>query len=380
MKFFPLLLANLLRKKIRTVLTVGSFAVALFLFGLLAIVRGAFNQEGEGAGTDRLVVLNRVSMIQPLPIAYRERLLRIPGVKLVTGQSWFGGVYQDERNFFAQYATDDGTFRAMFPEYVISDPQWQAYVADREGALVGAALARRFNWKIGDRIPLKGTIYGGSWEFNLRAIYQGRRPQDDTSSFFFHHKYLDEREAPYWKGLVGYYEVQVANPDDAGRIVQQIDEEFANSPWETRTSTEKTFLASFMRQVGNISFLIRSIGAVVFFTLLLVSGNTMATAVRERVRELAVLKAIGFSDRFVLDLVLAEALWVAILGGAVGLALAKWISLKGLSVGGILTVFYLSPLAIAAGIGLTVLVGMTAGLWPALSAMRLNIVNSLRKV
>jgi putative ABC transport system permease protein len=380
MKYFPLILSNLFRKKIRTLLTVGSFAVALFLFGLLAVVHGAFNQGVEVAGADRLVVINKVSIIQPLPISYKERLLRTPGVKEVTHANWFGGVYQDERNFFAQMAVDDETFRPMYPEYVIPDDQWQAYMSDREGAIVGADLAKRFKWKLGDRIPLKGTIFQGTWEFNIRAIYQGKRVQDDTTQFWFHYKYLEERQNPYWKGLVGWYTVKVANPDDSVRVAKQIDETFSNSPWETKTDTEKAFAASWVKQAGNISFLIMSIGAVVFFTLLLVTGNTMAIAVRERVRELAVLKAVGFSDVFVLGLVLAESLVIAAVGGAIGLALAKLLTLNGDPTHGMLPFFYLAPQTAVVGIAVALTVGVVSGIFPALSAMRLNVVNALRSV
>jgi len=380
MKYRRLIIANLFRKKIRTILTIGSFAVALFLFGLLAVVRGAFNQGVDVAGVDRLVVINKVSIIQPLPISYQERLLRIPGVKAVTHQNWFGGVYQDERNFFAQMANDDETFRAMFPEYVIPDDQWQAYMADREGAIVGADLAKRFNWKLGDRIPIKGTIFAGTWDFNLRGIYQGKRVQDDTNQFWFHYKYLEERENPYWKGLIGWYTVKVDNPDDSAKVAKQIDETFANSPWETKTDTEKAFAASFAKQAGNIQLLIMSIGAVVFFTLLLVTGNTMAIAVRERVRELAVLKAVGFSDVFVLFLVLAESLLVAAIGGALGLGLAKLLTLNGDPTHGMLPFFHLGAESVVAGIAMALAVGIAAGILPALSAMKLNVVDALRRV
>ena len=380
MKYRRLIIANLFRKKIRTILTIGSFAVALFLFGLLAVVRGAFNQGVDVAGVDRLVVINKVSIIQPLPISYQERLLRIPGVKAVTHQNWFGGVYQDERNFFAQMANDDETFRAMFPEYVIPDDQWQAYMADREGAIVGADLAKRFNWKLGDRIPIKGTIFAGTWDFNLRGIYQGKRVQDDTNQFWFHYKYLEERENPYWKGLIGWYTVKVDNPDDSAKVAKQIDETFANSPWETKTDTEKAFAASFAKQAGNIQLLIMSIGAVVFFTLLLVTGNTMAIAVRERVRELAVLKAVGFSDVFVLFLVLAESLLVAAIGGALGLGLAKLLTLNGDPTHGMLPFFHLGAESVVAGIAMALAVGVDAGILPALSAMKLNVVDALRRV
>lgn len=380
MKYAGLLFSSLFRKKIRTVLTIGSFAVALFLFGLLAVVRGAFNQGVDIAGADRLVVINRVSIIQPLPISYQERLLRIPGVKQVTHANWFGGVYQDERNFFAQMAIADDTFRSMFPEYVIPDDQWQAYMGDRQGAIVGAGLAKRFGWKLGDRIPIKGTIFQGTWDFNIRAIYQGQRREDDTTQFWFHYKYLEERENPYWKGLIGWYTVRVSNPDDSVRVAKAIDNTFANSPWETKTDTEKSFAASWVKQAGNIQFLILSIGGIVFFTLLLVTGNTMAIAVRERVRDLAVLKAVGFSDSFVLWLVLAESLTVAVIGGAIGLGLAKLLTLNGDPTHGMLPFFYLPLSAVLVGIAAALAVGMAAGLLPAFSAMRLNVVNALRRV
>jgi len=379
MKYRHLILANLFRKKIRTSLTAGSFAAALFLFGILAVVRGAFHQGVEVAGADRLVVVNKVSIIQPLPLSYRDRLLRIPGVTQATFANWFGGVYQDERNFFPQFAIDREHYRQMFPEFVISDDQWQAFLADREGAIVGEALAKRFKWKVGERIPINGTIFPGTWEFNIRGIYRGKRPEDDTTQFWFRWDYLDER-TPFRKGLVGWYMVRIANPDDAVRIVKAIDAEFANSPWETKTDTERAFAASWVKQMGNIEFLILTIGGVVFFTLLLVSGNTMAIAVRERVRELAVLKAVGFSDRFVLILVMAETLVVAAVGGGVGLVLAKLFTLRGDPTGGLLPFFYLPPDAVVLGFGLAAAVGLLSGILPALTAMRLRVVDALRRV
>ena len=379
MKYLPLLIANLLRKKIRTTLTVGSFAVALFLFGILAVVRGAFSQGVEVAGADRLVVINKVSLIQPLPLSYKDRLLQIPGVSAVTFANWFGGVYQDERNFFPQFAVDGPTYRAMFPEFSISEEQWQAFTDDREGCVVGVSLAERFGWKIGDRIPIRGTIYPGNWEFNIRAIYEGTRPQDDTSGFWFHWEYLNERN-PYAKGYVGWYTVRIANPDDAVRVASASDQEFANSPFETKTETEKAFAASFVKQMGNIELLILSIGSVVFITLLLVSGNTTAIAIRERVRELAVLKAVGFSDAFVQRLVLAESLVVAVVGGGLGLALAKLFTLQGDPSGGLLPFFYLPPDAIVAGLALAIAIGVVSGAWPAYRARGLRVVDALRRV
>jgi putative ABC transport system permease protein len=267
----------------------------------------------------------------------------------------------------------------MFPEFVISDEEWQAFRGDREGCIVGAALAERFHWKLGDRIPIKGTIFPGTWEFNIRGIYHGRRRQDDTTQFWFRWDYLDERTA-YRKGFVGWYTVRVANPDDAVRLVRAIDEEFVNSPWETKTDTEKSFAASFVKQMGNIELLILTIGSVVFCTLLLVTGNTMAIAVRERVRELAVLKAIGYPDGFVLILVLAETLVVAAVGGGLGLLLAKLFTLRGDPTHGLLPFFYLPPQAIGLGFLLAMAVGLAAGLLPALAAMRLRVVEALRRV
>jgi putative ABC transport system permease protein len=378
-KYLHLVLSNLFRKKTRTALTAGSFAVALFLFGILAVVDGAFQQGVDVAGVDRLVVLNRVSLIQPLPLAYRDRLGRIPGVTQVTFANWFGGVYQDERNFFPQFAIDRENYLKMFPEFVVPNDQWQAFLTDKEGAIVGESLAERFKWKIGDRIPVKGTIFPGNWEFNIRGIYRGRRAQDDTTQFWFRWDYLDERKA-FGKGMVGWYTVRIANPDDAVRLVKAIDDHFANSPAETKTDTEKAFAASFVKQMGNIQLLIMSVGSVVFFTLLLVTGNTMAIAVRERTRELAVLKAVGFTDRFVLGLVIAETMVVAAVGGGVGLGLAKLFTLGGDPTGGLLPFFYLPPDSIAVGLGLALAVGFAAGILPALAASRLRVVDALRRV
>ena len=379
MKYARLVVANLFRKKTRTTLTVGSFAVALFLFGLLMVVHGAFSQGVSVAGADRLVVVNRVSLIQPLPLAYRDRLLRIPGVSQVTFANWFGGVYQDERNFFPQFAVDTQGYRQMFPEFVVDDGEWTAFLGDKEGAIVGEGLAERFKWKMGDRIPVRGTIYPGTWEFNIRGIYHGQRVQDDVTQFWFCWDYLDERTLGR-KGIVGWYTVRIGNPEEATGIAKAIDERFANSPFETRTDTEKAFAAGFVKQMGNIQLLMMSVGSVVFFTLLLVTGNTMAIAVRERTRELAVLKTIGFSDAFVLVMVIAETMVVAAVGGGAGLGLTKLLTLRGDPTGGLLPFFHLSGEAIVLGFALALAVGLVAGFLPALSAGRLRVADALRRV
>src|SRR5712672_436426 len=379
MKFLPLVIANLFRKKIRTALTIGSFTVALFLFGLLVIVRGAFSQGVDIAGADRLVIINKTSLIQPLPLSYRDRLLRIPGIKQVTFQNWFGGVYQDEKNFFPQFAIDIDNQRAMYPEFVVPEDQWKAFVGDRQGAIVGQSLADRFGWKAGDRIPIKGTIYTGQWEFNVRGIYHGTRAQDDTTQFWFHWDFLEERRA-FGKGDVGWYVVRVSNPDQSVQVAKTIDAEFGNSPFATKTDTEKAFAASFVKQMCNFEFLILTVGGVVFFTLLLVTGNTMAIAVRERTGELAVLKAVGYSDRFVLLFVLFESLLIAVIGGALGLGLAKLFTLGGDPTRGLLPFFFLPGKAILAGLGVTLAVGAASGVIPAIGAMRLRVVDALRRV
>jgi len=381
MKYGGLILANLFRKKMRLALTIGSFAVALFLFGLLAVVRGAFNQGEEIAGANRLVVANRASLIQPLPLSYADRMLRIPGVKLVAHDNWFGGIYQDERNFFGQFVIDVANQRQAFPELVVPDDQWQNFVKDRQGAIAGEKIAQRFGWKIGDRIPIKGTFVQGTWEFNLDGIYHGARPQDDVSQFWFQWDYYQERVPDRFKGLVGWYWAVIDNPDNAARIAKAIDQEFSNSAYETHTETEKMFAAGWVKQMGNIEFLILSIGSVVFFTLLLVTGNTMAIAVRERTAELAVLKAVGFSDRFVLALVLGESLIMAVIGGTIGLGLAKLFTVTvGDPTQGFLPYFRLPLETIVAGLIVALGVGAVSGLIPAVGAMRLRVVDALRRV
>jgi putative ABC transport system permease protein len=384
MKFRGLMFANLFRKKTRLLLTLGSFAVALFLFGFLAAVREAFSQGIEVAGADRLVVINRTAIIQPLPIAYRDRILRISGVKEVTHDNWFGGVYQDERNFFPQFAIDVENQRKVYPEFNIPDDQWQTFVKDRQGAIAGAATARKYGWKVGDRIPIRGVIYPGAWEFNLDGIYHGTRKQDDESQFWFQWDYLEEKRQEFSKGQAGWYTARIDNPENAVRIAKAIDQEFANSPYETHTDTESNFAAGWVKQFGNIQFLILAIGSVVFFTLLLVTGNTMAIAVRERTAELAVLKAVGYSDRFVLLFVMMESLVVALFGGFLGLVSAKLFELMlkvvKTPLDTVLPYFYIPANALLVGLAVALAIGTASGLLPALGAMRLRVVDALRRV
>ncbi|MCG6948452.1 MAG: FtsX-like permease family protein [Acidobacteria bacterium] len=379
MKYLPFIFRNLFRRKTRTILTIGSIAVALFLFGLLVTIETALNAGVDVAGVDRLIVRNKTSLIMPLPLSYQERLRQIDNVTEATFATWFGAIYQDPKNFFPQFAIDTGTYRTLFPEFQISDDQWQAFLADREGAVVGKVTAERFGWKVGDRIPLQGTIWTGNWEFNIRAIYEGSRAGDDESQFWFHWKFLEESR-PWGKGTVGWYTVKVSDPDNSVAVSQAIDREFSNSAYETSTETEQAFAAGFAKQIGNIRMLIMSIGAVVLFTLLLVTGNTMAMAVRERVPEIGVLKTLGFGDKTVLFLVLAESLLIAAVGGLLGIGMAKLFTMGGDPTGGMLPVFYLSTGEMLFGIGIALLVGLAAGSIPALTAMNLRIVDALRRV
>lgn len=383
MKFRGLIFANLFRKKLRLILTIGSFAVALFLFAFLAVVRGAFNRGADIAGADRLVVINRISIIQPLPLAYRDKILRIPGVKAVTHNNWFGGVYQDEKNFFPQFVIDIENQRKVLPELKVPDDQWNNFVKDRQGAIVGAKTALRFHWKIGDRIPIKNGLFGGGdiWEFNLDGIYHSERAGGDESQFWFQWDYFEERMPQSFKGNVGWYVIKLENPDYAVSVAKAVDDMAANSSFETKTETESAFAAGWVKQFGNIQFLIMTIGTVVFFTLLLVTGNTMAISVRERVAELAVLKAIGFTDRSVLFFVLAEALTISLVGGLLGLGLAALaVPVLAAALNGLLPTLILSKTILSLGLATAILVGGISGLLPGIGAMRMRVVTALRRV
>jgi putative ABC transport system permease protein len=383
MRFSRLILANLFRKKIRLLLTVGSFAIALFLFTLLAVVRGAFSRGTELAGADRLVVINRVGLINTMPLAYGEKIRQIKGVKYVTHNNWFGGVYQDEKNFFPQFVIDPENQRHVMTEMRVPDDQWKKFVSDRQGAVAGRNLANRFHWKVGDRIPLQNALYGSTktWEFNLDGIYTNDKEGGDESQFWLQWDYFYENVPDQIKGQAGWWVLKLDSPDEAVGVGKAIDDGFANSSYETKTETESAFQAGFAKQLGNIQLLITTIGSVVFFTLLLVTGNTMAISIRERTGELAVLKAIGYSDRFVLFFVLAESLVIALIGGLIGLGLAFLaIPVVGAKLNGLLPPLLLSVASLGMGVVLAVAVGLASGLLPGISAMRMRVVEALRRV
>lgn len=379
MKFLFLIWINLKRKKVRTLLTIGSFAIALFLFGLLVTIHVAFHQGVEVAGADRLVVRNHISLIMPLPFSYKERLW-VPGVKGVTFASWFGGVYQSEKNFFPQFSIDSETYLDMFPEYTIPPAQWTSFLKDRQGCIAGRDIAKRFGWKIGDRVPIRGTIYPGAWEFNLCGIFDGKSISDNTTQFWFHHKYLEENSPIGDRGMVGWYYVKVADPQQAPLIAAAIDEKFSNSPFETVTETEKAFAAGFLKQIGNIKFILTTVGIVIFFTLLLITGSNIAMSVRERTNEVAVFKTLGFSDSRIFMLVLSESMTYALAGGAIGIGLCKLFTMQGDPTKGMLPLFYLAPTYIVLGLAISAVVGLMSGIIPACLAMRLKIVDAMRRI
>jgi putative ABC transport system permease protein len=385
MKFFPLVWSNLKRKKLRTAFTLLSIVFAFILFGYLVAIRTAFTAGIEVSGADRMMVTHKVSIIQPLPFSYRDRIAQVPGVKAVSFMNWFGGIYQDPKNFFGQMSVDGGNFLDLYPEYVLSPEQRKAWLADRQGAIVGRVTAERFGWKVGDKIPIQGTIYrhpGGSnlWTFNLSGIYDGVQKATDTSNLYFHYDYLNEGTGGKL-GIVGWYVIKIADPARSGDVAKRVDALFANSPAETKTQTEKAMAQSFANQVGSIGTIITAILGAVFFTLLLVAGNTMAQSVRERTGELAVLKTLGFSRGQVLGLVLAESCLLALLGGGLGIAVA-WglITVLGDPTHGQLPVFYFPGPYITMGAALAVLLGLVTGALPAVRAMRLRIVDALRRV
>ena len=383
MKYLSLVWSNLKRKKLRTSLTLLSILVAFLLYGLLCTIKEAFTAGVSMAGADRLVVRHKVSLIMTLPVTYGPRMEQIPGVTSATHATWFNGIYQNEpKNFFGSFPVEPEEFLAMYPEFVVPEEQKQAWLKTRTGAIVGRALIDRFKWKIGDRIPLVSPIWprkgDGAWEFDIVGIYDGAKKGTDTSGFYFRYDYFDEGRAR-GQGQVGWYSVRVNDPDRAGAISKAIDNEFANSPYETKAEPEGAFMQGFAQQIGDIGTILIAILSAVFFTILLVAGNTMAQSVRERTEELGVLKAMGFNNQLVLVLVLAESCVIAAVGGITGLGLAWLVTAQGSPVPAMLPVFYLPPRYLLIGVGLVLTLGIIAGILPALQAMRLQIAAALRR-
>jgi len=382
MKFLPLVWKNIWRRKFRTTFTLLSIFIAFVLFGILMTIRYSFSFGVEIAGADRLVLIHKVSLIMPLPVSYQTRLEQTKGVEVASHQTWFGGIYQDPSNFFANIAVEPDPFLKTYPEFILPPEQVEAWRNDRQGAIIGRDLAERFNWKIGDRVPLTATIWlpksgGTTWEFNIVGIYDGGDGVDKTQ-MFFRYDYLDENRIQ-GEGQVGWYVVKISDPAQAVELGHGFDEMFANSSAETKTTTEKGFVEGFAKQIGDISSIMIAISSTVLFMFGLVAASTMAQSVRERTSELAVLKTLGFPDSGILALVLTESLFIAFTGGLIGLGLA-WLFVQGGDpTNGMLPIFVLPTRDIVIGIGLMILMGVLAGLMPAVAAMRLKIVDALRR-
>ena len=385
MKYLHLIWAALFRRKARTLLTLVSIIAAFLLFGMLDAVRTSFNEAGQSAnGAQRLQTGSKLSFIQTLPQSLEAQIAQVPGVKMVTYANWFGGAYQDPHNQVFSFAVEPN-YIDLYPEIEVSAAERKAFDDTRTGILIGEKLAQRFNWKVGDKIPLQSTIFPNrqgskNWTFDIVGIMHSKDKK--TGGFYdqmllLHWKYFDET-TPFNRGTVGWYVTRVADVNQADRVAKAIDAISANSDHETRTQTEQAATANWMKQLADIGLIVGSIMGAVFFTLLLLSGNTMMQAVRERTSELAVLKTIGFSNRSVLAIVLAESVLLLLIGGVIGLGLATLI-IPAVSAGsgGMLNLPIVGASSWMLGLLLMVASGLLVGALPALRAMRLNIVDAL---
>jgi len=382
MKYFSLIWAQLFRSKTRTLLTLFSVVVAFLLFGMLDAVRVAFNSGGSVDGANRLVVSSRLSITQSLPISLLPKIEQIPGVKRATYAMWFGGIYQDPKNFFPNFSVGPNFFD-VYTEYEVPPAQLKAFVDTRDGAIVGEVLAKKHGWKVGDTIPLQATIFprGGSndWPLQLKAIFKVKDPKNvgAENQLMMNWKYFDESN-DYIKNQVSWYTVTLANAQQANQVSKAIDALSANSDHETKSQTESAFQQAFAKQIGDIGLIVTGIMAAVFFTLLLLTGNTMSQAVRERIPELAVLKTLGFRDGTVLTLVMVESVLLIVLGGLIGMGLASIIMpiLTGASQG-MISLPGMPMQTWIVALVLMVVIGVVVGLLPALRAKRLKIVDAL---
>ena len=387
MKFLPIVWRNLLRRKFRTFFTIGAIFFAFLLFGVLMAIKSAFAMGVDMAGQGRLMVIDKVSIINPLPASYEQQIRQIEGVTDITHANWFGGYYQDVRNQFATFATDPESWLRVYPkEFEVPEDQKKAWIADRTGAIVGADTAKKYGWKVGQRVPIQGTIYQrpdrGPWEFTIDGIYDSKIKGADKTNLLFNYQFLRET-IPAQSGFrdrYNWYVFTVGDPDRAPEIAAKIDAMFANSPSETKTNTEKAFVSEWSKQVGDIGKIMMWIVAMAMFTILLVTGNTMAQAIRERTNELAVLKTLGFTEGRILSLVLLESIAIAIVGGGLGLALSyAFITIGGDPTHGLLPAFFFPTPQIIVGVLLVLGLGIASGFFPAWQASRLRIVDALRR-
>jgi putative ABC transport system permease protein len=385
MKYFHLVWAALFRRKTRTLFTLLSVLAAFLLFGLLDCVRLAFtNAGGSIVGADRLVTFSKLSFTMSLPKSLLPRIQAVPGVAEVSYANWFGGVYQEPKNFFANEAIAPN-FLDLYPEWVLPADQRKAFKETRTGAIVGASLAKKFGWKLGDKIPLQATIFprkdgSNTWDFDLVGIYHVRDPKlkSQENVMFFNWDYFYEANQFSVGANVGWYAIKLADRSRGDAVAQAIDRLSADSDHETKTQSEQSFTTALVSQFANIGLIVGAIMGAVFFTLVLLTGNTMAQAVRERIPELAVLKTIGFSNQSVLGLVLAESVLLLLLGGAIGVALSGVVvDAARANLGDSLPLAPLDASIWVRALGLMVLIGLVVGALPAVRGMRLRIVDAL---
>jgi putative ABC transport system permease protein len=381
-KYLSLVLKSARRSKRRTALTVLSIAVAIFLFASLRGVLDGFNAAAEASSSTRIVTQRSTSLFFEMPISHGEAIKSTPGVQDVTWANWFGGVYKDPQNFFAQFAIDPESYLRIYPEILLSPEDRQSFVDDRTGCIVGDGLARNYGFKVGDKITLQVGIpqYGTmDFDFTVRGIYRSGGAAVDNQSMMFHWKYADERSTV--KGLAGWYIAQISNPDQAAQVAGAIDQKFANSPFETKTDTEKAFQSTFVSMFGNINLLLGSIALAVVITTLFVAGNTMAMSVRERTTEIAVMRTLGFQSATIFLLIAGEGLLMSLGGGLLGALLARLVVNSSVfPTGGFIPAIAVNNANLATGIALSAVIGIIAGLIPATMASRLKIVDALRQV
>ncbi len=385
MTFAGLAVRSAFRNRLRTFLTALGVAIAVVAFLFLRTIVGSFNQGVENAAQDRLVVRNKIAIVFPLPLAYAQKIKGVPGVDDLTWANWFGGVYKDQKNFFPRFAVDPESYLRLYPEFVLSPEEKQAFIGDRTGCVIGAALAEKYGFKVGDVIHMAGDIYPGDWDFTVRGIYKGRDRGTDTGLLLMHWKYVDERMPEVRKNMAGTFVVHVADASKSVQVAQAVDQLFANSLYETRTESERAFQLSFLSMLSSIVRAVDVVAAVMLAILTLILGNTMAMSTRERTSEYAVMRSIGFRPKHVIALVLGEAAVVALLGFALGALIAPPL-ISGFAdwgqkqFGNFLRNVDLSPPVVAFA-GVAALVGgvLATGV-PAWRAGRLRIVDALRRV
>jgi putative ABC transport system permease protein len=384
MLLLRLLLRNAFRHRLRTGLTIVGLVVAVCAFGLLRTLVDAWYAGVAASSGTRLVTRSSVSLTFPLPLSYAQRLKAVDGVTTISWANWFGGVYQTERNFFPQFAVEPASYLQLYPEYRLSEGEKQAFLRDRQGAIVGRKLARTYGWKVGDQIPIRGTIYSGTWTFTLRGIWDGAEPRTDESQMLFHWQYINETLRKKYgprADFVGVYVLGIDEPHDAAVISQRVDALFRNSAAETLTETEAAFQLSFVSMSEAILAAIEAVSYIIIVIIMVVMANTMTMTARERMAEYATLKALGFSPGFVVRLLFGESLLIALIGGGLGLALTfPAVNAIATSLGSFLPVFRIASHTVAMQVAAAAAVGMVAAAWPAWRMSRIDIVQGLRHV